>query len=419
MPGTANDHRRGRVTKRRTREKQKTDARLYDGKELSERLRSMHISILVFCKMYNAYHAEREKVVSRDYRHERYLRLATMMLKELPRLGYEVTSLLKIKPKHTEALTKSWVDQGLSPKTIQKKRSTLSWVLKKLRKSDCLPDCGTVVQDPGRIRVETATRVEKTPSSRGIDMEGVYARIAEVNPLVALQLRAQETFGLRTKEAVRLRPYEADRHDHLLITVGSKGGRPRTVSCYDFEADFDLDADEVVFWNVREDAGKRKLIEAMKGLTRPGRSLIPIEYTLEHWLRYVREVAERCGFTNAVLGVTPHGLRHEYLCRRAETISGLPRALRRTAALTRREVIRDRVARQIAAIDAGHHDTYTTETYYGARTEKAPQGIVRRIARCLRGSVREPLLRCDASGRIVPGKGRRIRVLDAPPDWYE
>ena len=195
-------------------------------------------------------------------------------------------------------------------------------------------------------------------------------------------------------------------------TISSSRGAPRAgarARCrsYDFEADFDLDRGDVVVWGIRDNAEKRALLVELKRLAGPGGSLIPRRYTLAQWRQHVCQVVAEFGLTKAALGATPHGLRHEYLCARAELLSGLPRALRRTAPLTRREIIRDRVARQIVAIDAGHHDTYTTETYYGPRTEKAPQGLIGRIARCLTGPVREPLIRRMPEGRFVGGKGRQ------------
>ena len=352
----------------------KTDARYYNGKWLNKRLRSMHISILKFLKVHGRWHATKAKTVCPEYGHKRYRILGNSFIERLPALGYEPTDLKSLKEKHFVAVVRSWESDGLKPGTMQVRYAAFKWVCDRLGKSRCLPEHpARVLDDPRRWRVQTVTRVEKTPSSRGIDTEAVFAEIARAHPRVAAQLRAQEAFGLRTREAVRLHPHEDDRGGYLLLTRGTKGGRPRTVPLLDFEADFDPDRDEVVIWGIHENADKRALLEEMRQLTHRGRSLIPSRYTLAQWRRLVRRVATDIGLTQGALGATPHGLRHEYLCRRAEMISGLPRALRRTAPLTRPEVIRDRVARQIAAIDAGHHDTYTTETYYGPRAETAPR----------------------------------------------
>ena len=396
----------------------KTDARYYNGNWLNKRLRSMHISILTFLKRHNRWHATKDKLVTPEHGHKRYRVLGNSFLEILPALGYEPTCLLNLKRKHFVAVVRQWEREGRSPGTMQGRYAVFTWVCDRLRTSRSLPEHPSLVlDDPGRWRVQTVTRLEKTPSSRGIDMDALLDEIAEEHPIVAAQLRAQQVFGLRTKESVRLHPDRDDRGDYILLTRGTKGGRARTVPLHDFEADFDLDRGDVVVWGIRDNAEKRALLVELKRLAGPGGSLIPRRYTLAQWRQHVCQVVAEFGLTQAALGATPHGLRHEYLCARAELLSGLPRALRRTAPLTRREIIRDRVARQIVAIDAGHHDTYTTETYYGPRTEKAPQGLISRIARCLTGPVREPLIRRLPDGRFIGGKGRRIRVIDRPPGW--
>ena len=395
-----------------------TDARYYNGQWLNKRLRAMHMSILTFLKQHNRWHATKDKLVTPEHGHKRYRVLGNSFLEILPALGYEPTSLLKLKEKHFVAVVRQWERDGKRPGTMQGRYAVFTWVCTRLRKQSCLPEHpALVLDDPNRWRVPTVARVEKTPSSRGIDVVKILEEMAEEHPIVATQLRAQEGFGLRTKEAVRLHPKADDRGEYLLLTRGTKGGRPRTVSLYDFEADFDLTRGDVVVWAIRENTAKRALLEQLKRLAHRRGSLIPKQYSLAQWRQHVSQVAAEFGLTKSALGATPHGLRHEYLCRRAEQISGLPRALRREDPLTRREIIRDRVARQIVAIDAGHHDTYTTETYYGPRTEGAPKGVVSRIARCLKGPVREPLIRRMPDGRFVGGKGRRVRVIDGPPDW--
>ena len=401
---------------RSSRGRQNTDAKRFNGKWLNKRLRKMHIAILKFLKKHNHRHARREKTVSGERPHTRYRTLATMLLEELPALGFEPTCLLKIKLKHIVALLRFWEADGLCSGTMQNKYAILVWVCTILRKTDCLPENpAAVLEDPSRWHVRTVADEEKSPDAKGIDMEEKYAAMAEREPVIAVQVRAQEVFGLRTREAVCLRPHEADRGDHLLLTVGTKGGRPRVVSMYDFKADYDADTHCVVIWDVKENAEKRAHLDLLKSMTRPGRSLIPRDRTLAQWRRKVRYLAERHGLTKRAGGATLHGLRHAYLCRRAEAISDTVRPLRRTGSLTGDDVIRDRVARQIVAIEAGHHDTYTTETYYGPRTERAPRGVVDRIAACMKGPVREPLIRRTADGWLVGGRRRRIRVVAGPP----
>ena len=99
---------------------------------------------------------------------------------------------------------------------------------------------------------------------------------------------------------------------------------------------------------------------------------------------------------------------------RTEGVSDLIRRLRRVIEFDREGAVRDRVGRQVAAIDAEHYDTYSTETYYGPRREKAPPGVVKGVGRVHKGLIDQPLICRDVDGNLVGGKGWRIRVLDTP-----
>ena len=200
------------------------------------------------------------------------------------------------------------------------------------------------------------------------------------------------------------------------MTHGTKGGRPRTVSYFDFESGLDPAGREIVLWNLRENFFRVAVIELAKHLIVPGHSMIPSSYTAARYYRYERYVTARYGgLTNKQLGVTPHAFRHMFLSYRVETASQVIRPLSRAIGLDGDELMRDRVGRQIAALDAGHHDIFTTGAYYGPMTERAPKGLVAKIAECARGPVDAPLIDRLPDGRIVGGKGRRVRIAAKPP----
>ena len=104
-----------------------------------------------------------------------------------------------------------------------------------------------------------------------------------------------------------------------------------------------------------------------------------------------------------------------FLSYQAETASQVIQPLSRAIGLDGDELMRDRVGRQNAALDAGHHDILTTGAYYGPMTERAPKGLVRRIAECARGLVDASLIDRLPDGRFVGGRGRRVKVLKQPP----
>ena len=399
-------------------ERLNTDPRYYQGKRLDRHGRSLNISCRVFLARHNWKHAKTGRPVSHDYQRERGARILRTHLVDFREAGFSPTRLEKTKGKYHVGALRLWERKGLSAGMMQKKYCDLVWIAKVLNKADiCLAEPWSVLDDPERWKVRTIAREEKTPSAHGVDVRQVVLRIAEHSPLVAVIQVLKIAFGLRNKEACMLRPHEDDRGTYLSVTRGTKGGRPRTVPYYDFEGRLDPESREIVLWNLQQNELRLKVIELAKSVVLPGHSMIPPHYTLARFRRYERYVTSRYGgLTRKQLGITPHAFRHEFLCLRAEAISGLIRPLRRAVALNAEDAVRDRVARQIAAIDAGHHDTYTTETYYGPRTELAPRGTVKTIAESLTGPADEPLIKRARDGRLIPGEGRRIVLLDDPPE---
>ena len=229
-----------------------TDPKYYKGRKLNKRLRSMHISVLVFLKQHNWKHAKRQKPVSADYQHERYCIITLMVLEQLPALGFEPTCLERLKPKHTRALVGLWDRDGLSPETIKKRLSILGWVCGILRKRDCMPeDVAALLEEPERLKIVTVAQKEKTFAAHGIDFVEVILDIARHDARVALIQLLKAAFGLRNKEAIRLKPHEACHGHYLLVTRGTKGGRARTVPYFDFESGLDPVEQEIVIWNLR------------------------------------------------------------------------------------------------------------------------------------------------------------------------
>ncbi len=394
-----------------------TDPKYYKGRKLNKRLRSMHISVLGFLKQHNWKHAKRQKPVSADYQHERYCILTLMVLEQLPDLRYEPTCLERLKPKHTRALVRLWDREGLSADTIKKRLSILGWVCDILKKRDCMPeDVAALLEEPERLKIATVAQEEKSFAAHGIDFLEVILAIAAHDARVALIQLLKAGFGLRNKEAIRLRPHDACHGHYLLVTRGTKGGRARTVPYFDFESGLDRAEQEIVLWNLRENFFRVAVIELAKHLIVPGHSMIPSGYTAAQYYRYERHVtAKYGGLTKDQRGVTPHAFRHMFLSYRAETASQVIHPLSREIGLDGDELMRDRVGRQIAALDAGHHDIFTTGAYYGPMTEKAPNGLVRKIAEYAGGPVDAPLIDRLPDGRFVGGKGRRIRVAEKPP----
>jgi len=100
-------------------------------------------------------------------------------------------------------------------------------------------------------------------------------------------------YGLRRKEAVSIRPYIHFVNNDLHVIDGSKGGKPRTIPV----------ENEFQEW-VRNEAKR------MVGMTSV--RLCHPQLSLKQEIDKYNNTMKKHGITKNILGVTGHGLRHEY-----------------------------------------------------------------------------------------------------------
>ena len=130
------------------------------------------------------------------------------------------------------------------------------------------------------------------------------------------------------------------------IEHGTKGGRPRK-----------LGIDDVVQLYVL-----RRATDLARG---PNETMIQADYTLKKWRRhyyYIMRVVGICRDKNNGLGITSHGLRHEYVNRLFERITGKPSPVKGGEGYDPQLLewaIRECVER------AGHEDIYKIGAYVG------------------------------------------------------
>ena len=106
----------------------------------------------------------------------------------------------------------------------------------------------------------------------------------------------QREFGLRQKEAIMIRPHEADRGDRIhLQDSWAKGGNPRDVRL--------------------TTPGQRQALDEAKALVPPGRALIPGDKDFHQQRNVYKTQTRRAGLSNM------HGLRHAYAQRRYRTLT--------------------------------------------------------------------------------------------------
>ncbi|MDH0704438.1 integrase domain-containing protein [Pseudomonas toyotomiensis] len=237
--------------------------------------------------------------------HETQQKRATVLYQaftDLREMGYKLSDVRQLKGRHVEALTKHWLSKGLSSSTLQNRLSTLrtfsSWIGKE----------GMVERTERYFPNHEATRTSINTQDKSWEVNGVSVKqklddLRALDERVALQAELQLQFGLRVKESIMLRPHLADKGSYLAVSIGTKGGRDRTVP---------IDTPE-----------RRELIDRAKtfadrltaSTADPGKSL---KQALGHYSR----VVAKAGLTKAQLGVTSHGLRHAFANERYAHYSG-------------------------------------------------------------------------------------------------
>lgn len=138
-----------------------------------------------------------------------------------------------------------------------------------------------------------------------------------------------------------LRPAEAARNSRLLaVTRGTKGGRPREVP---IETKIGILEEAATLSN---------------GLTG---STVPADRTLRQWRDWYYYVLEKHGITRRGMGITSHGLRHEYLQTLYKDTTGVPAAIKGADARPDPKLHEEAMRRVVEA--AGHSRVTKANAY--------------------------------------------------------
>ncbi|AKM45346.1 Fis family transcriptional regulator [Burkholderia contaminans] len=232
---------------------------------------------------------------------------------ELREGGFALQTPWSLKTKHVEYLVDRWVKGEQSGGTIENKLTYLRALAQWLGKANLVGTLGDYVdrRAAGLERSYVATE-DKSWVANGVDAVAKIEEIAQTCPYTAVQLKLQAAFGLRVEESFMLRPAEAVRDPRTLaVTRGTKGGRPREVP---IERKIEI----------LEEAAR--LSNGVTGST------IPAGRTLKQWRDWYYYVLAKHGLTKSGIGVTSHGLRHEYLQTLYEDIAEVPAPIKGSSA---------------------------------------------------------------------------------------
>ncbi len=218
-----------------------------------------------------------------------------VMVKQLRGLNMPIQNLSEFSTRHVAALTRHYEAQGLSASSLQKKNTVLRRFGTWIGKPDMTPRLCDLVSDPTRSKRSYSAVESKAWSANGVDPDEIFKRMDLECSVAGLQLRLQLAFGLRPREAVMLKPIAADQGKNLFVTDGTKGGRARMVP---------IDTDE-----------KRALLEQAKTIARGNsRGILSNKpsMSLNRAIARFYYLTRKVGICKNGLGVTLHGLRHEF-----------------------------------------------------------------------------------------------------------
>lgn len=300
-------------------------------------------------KKHNERAANRDKVVGYETKQKR-ADILYAGFEELRQLGYRIENPRNFCEKHMHALAKHWETDGQSPATIQNKISIFRVFAKWIGKDGMIKSSVSYVDIPASTKRDQVARVDKSWSAHDIDFQSLWDKLNAHDPKAGAQLLVIRAFGLRRKEAVTFKPYVAERrgersHD-IVVEFGTKGGRPRSVP---IETEDQMHALEYA-----------KTI-AVTPLGHIGWDGLTLKQSIWRFSNLMRKF----GITKKELGVTAHGLRHEYANDKYERHTGKPTPVR-GGKKGQVEEGEDKLARQQTSEALGHSRLSVTASYYGS-----------------------------------------------------
>ena len=280
------------------------------------------------------------KVISYKTMEER-ARTIFLAFRQMREGGFKVDDPSNLKPKHIDYLCARWLEEKLSAATLQSRLSIMRGFCKWIHKDGMVMSPAHYFGEHGKRSY--IAKEDKSFSAVGIDIDALIAKVLAEDFHVGMQLTVQFAFGLRRKEAVMFKPFRADKGEYLSVTDGTKGGRDRIVP-------------------IRTDSQRQALTVAKALAKTPDGFLGNPQLTLEQALYRYSNLVRKHGITEKLLGVTGHGLRHQYANDRYEEIAGEASPVRGGHATG----VDDELARLTVTEELGHSRKQITAAYYGS-----------------------------------------------------
>ncbi len=316
-------------------------------------------------RAHNHHHSVKSKGVSFKTMHDRR-EFLFRFFRELREVGINLDPR-SLGNRHIRVAVALWLERGLGAATIHNYLSFLRGLADWIGKHGMVQPAAYYAPERSRVRRRHVATRDKSWRTSGVDAERKIAEIAAHSEHAAVHLDLQSAFGLRMREAIMLQPHRAvvaaaataiaDPKCAWYLWIGgkrgSKGGRERYVP-------IDSDAKRGAI-----ERAQRLATCADAHLGYPGCSL-------KQSMTKLCTILRRFGITRRALGVTAHGLRHQYANDRYAMLTGAPAPVRGGPAI---DAATDDAARLAVAQELGHARKQIASAYLGPipRKKRAPK----------------------------------------------
>jgi integrase len=206
-------------------------------------------------------------------------------VKTLHSLGFKLSHIQGLKAKHVQALVNYWHTQQLSPATVKNYMAKLRSACHTMGKANLIPPTNDALHIAKR---SYAPEINKAIHSLCLD------NITDTH--IRLSLTAQQLFGLRREESMKLIVSQADKGDYLELQGSwTKGGIARHIPI--------------------TTQAQRVFLDKLHQTIGVGQSLIPSHRTYKQQLHCYINQTQQAGLSNL------HGLRHAYAQQRYYTLT--------------------------------------------------------------------------------------------------
>lgn len=314
---------------------------------ISQHKNDVHKQVAFFFKHYPIPASQgRSRVVSAKTT-SKYVLTVHSLLEALQQKGVKLHSLNELTGRQLLTVFRGWEAKGMSSSTLATYFSVLKRFYGWLGVRLAYASIHEVLVDPSRGKRSMSATKSRAWSANGVDFQAVLSKVHAIDDVVALQLEVVAAFGLRVLEACAMRPQECDRGNHLVVMYGAKGGRGRTVSI------------ESHYQRTVLDKAKAFAQTHNGFLRKPGR-------TQKQAYKRFYNVLSAAGVNRSQLGVSAHGLRHEYANDLYTRLTGTESPVNHGQRI---ELEQDRSARKVITEALGHSRLPITSAYLGSHVQ--------------------------------------------------